>query len=1853
MPNCSHCHADLPIETLEAGGDLVCPSCGRPIDLSEEDGNLSSLAEGSPADATMRLGPEHDSSLAGSSLAESEDADSIFSDDDLSADSSDEATIDSAGLASFDEAEEAGFDATLVYGPRPARDDEDDEDDDLEDDDNEQGILLEEEPEGPSESLDATIDFGRLGTQAEARAEGDATIDPAGLAGLGAAGDLTRMLDDDPAPAEPSDVGEHTTDSAQPMSDPGVAHFDATLPVDSDQPDSADAASGSSVFSDSSLERTELPSGTPEDTSDDATLQFDSDIHSRGAETPDALDITGLDSDDTMPRGPLGEGRASASLKPGESMIVGDESVRLRAFELSEADPTGAKEIDYKIEGEAGKGGMGVVYKARQQSLDRLVAIKQIKSDMGASDSDRNKFVSEAVITGQLEHPNIAPVHDLGLAADGLPFYAMKFVEGEDWEDSIRDKTEEENLAILIQVAQAIAFAHSKSILHRDLKPGNVRLGSFGEVLVMDWGLAARLDDGSEIQPAGTPIYMPPETALEYLDYAKGKVVGGRGVGSSRRRVPAGTYCDIYLLGALLFKIVTGRAPHRGKTTFECLRAAAKNDIIKVRRSNELLDIAYRAMATEPEDRYANALDFIEAIRAYQSHAQSILIAKRATKDLRQAGRLVKSSNADATELYALFSSAQNGYQNALDLWGGNRKATRRLKKARRMFAEAAYANGDYDLALSLLSEPNEEDAELRQSIVASQKSRNARVAWFRTLQYATAASLVLALAFIAYSVVAKLDAISARSEAVAEASKAASAKADADQAKLEATKAEQLAADAAVKAKQETERAAAAQVEAVAATLEATEAKEEAAAAIDEASQAKAQLAIALQEADQATEVAKVESYNAAVSEIRATLSDNGVYAAWKTMSQVDPAVAALGSDSPEWRYLTKAVNWQDEASELVGEDPAQPSRPTRLASSADGQWLVAAATSDGKTTFHAYRAGEEAPIQSWQQVGSVRDVAIDRSGRYVASIGSELRLFDRESGQSIPADSLPKDTACVAFHPTSPELLIGTDSSAIERCLIQGGRVIRLDRDARWHQTRVTAVGYSADGSQRFSADRTGRLVVWRLSDGEWAERKTIAHAGAGSPRITAAALTNEANGRLAYGCDDGSVYERFGWWNAVGDAGEPEGGFAPAEAERLGTSHPAAVTDVAYVDQGSTILSAGGDTLLVRRSPTLASEVAAGLSSIRRERRYHDAAVLACTSGANGVAYSSDERGRVVRWRIDTPPGETTLQPDRGASGVAAVQVAPESDRVVVADMAGFVRTWDDLTRTKDSETAYTGHADHRDLRAWHLAGTPGRLVTVAADNRACVWRIDDGLLERTIELGGRTVVAVDASRRTLFAASDGRPIEGASARAWSIDSGATQDLWDTNARVAAIHPLGEKELTLAVGLRDGQVSLWREGLGTIELVRSSGRPHWRPVNAFAYDTTRRRLYSGDTGGLVAAWDLTTGKKSAERLLSLDASSGPASIASLELAGDKGLFVLLRSAKGLSPNWLGFDLSPVDVDSLTMNGLRDAAFDPASGGLLGLRESGSHHELIAWDEPRGWRSVGTSMGGSMEGLRAASEGWLVWGGGRVQWRPQRGGSHPLATLIVSRPRTEAFVASDLESASAITQIGSVDKWHKNRVATQRRLDVSGDLLASCANDSLHQAYVAVAEGWAGSRIELWDTAKANRLRVLATLPSRPSKLAVGGDLVITLTSNKVFLVPKRGGSLESITIPAEAGRAVSVATSGQPPKVAIATSRGSAFLAERQAGGAWRARPLDQGGVSSVAFTPNGERLLVGVESGRVLMLGLEAVVDGVQKTRPVLSLPGHSNRVTLLNVSPTPEGGRIVSGDASGRVVVRSL
>ena len=164
---------------------------------------------------------------------------------------------------------------------------------------------------------------------------------------------------------------------------------------------------------------------------------------------------------------------------------------------------------------------MGVVYQARQSSMDRLVALKMLKAKPGDKQETRreNQFLQEALITGDLDHPNIVPVHELGSNDDDALFYSMKQVQGTSWREAIDSRSEGENIEILMRVADALAFAHSRGVIHRDVKPENVMLGRFGEVWLMDWGLAYTTSEFEKlvVSPAtrvgGTPVYMAPEGA--------------------------------------------------------------------------------------------------------------------------------------------------------------------------------------------------------------------------------------------------------------------------------------------------------------------------------------------------------------------------------------------------------------------------------------------------------------------------------------------------------------------------------------------------------------------------------------------------------------------------------------------------------------------------------------------------------------------------------------------------------------------------------------------------------------------------------------------------------------------------------------------------------------------------------------------------------------------------------------------------------------------------------------------------------------------------------------------------------------------------------------------------------------------------------------------------------------------------------------------------------------------------------------------------------------------------------------------------------------------------------------------
>ena len=305
----------------------------------------------------------------------------------------------------------------------------------------------------------------------------------------------------------------------------------------------------------------------------------------------------------------------------------------------------------YHLRGEIARGGMGVILKGHDPDLGRDLAFKVLRSDLAGKAGAVQRFVEEAQVGGQLQHPGIIPIHDLGRCADGRPFFAMKLVKGRTLADLLAERSAGGRfgssrgrfLQFFQKVCEAIAYAHSKGVIHRDLKPSNVMVGSFGEVLVMDWGLAkvlprggvadelkasqtngrrpavpveeepteiktARLGSGSETAAGsvmGTPSYMPPEQAGGELDKVDERA-------------------DVFGLGAILCVVLTGDPPYRGETAEAVRLLAVRGQLAdafarldECGADDELTSLCKRCLCPEREGRPRDAGELAAAVGAY------------------------------------------------------------------------------------------------------------------------------------------------------------------------------------------------------------------------------------------------------------------------------------------------------------------------------------------------------------------------------------------------------------------------------------------------------------------------------------------------------------------------------------------------------------------------------------------------------------------------------------------------------------------------------------------------------------------------------------------------------------------------------------------------------------------------------------------------------------------------------------------------------------------------------------------------------------------------------------------------------------------------------------------------------------------------------------------------------------------------------------------------------------------------------------------------------------------------------------------------------------------------------------
>ena len=303
---------------------------------------------------------------------------------------------------------------------------------------------------------------------------------------------------------------------------------------------------------------------------------------------------------------------------------------------------------------ELARGSMGVVKIARDLSLQRLVALKELRPE-GAVPNAAARFLDEARITAQLQHPGIVAVYEIGVdAADERPFFTMQLVEGRTLEailvglragdpDMVRRFSRARLLSLFNQVCMAVAYAHSRGVIHRDLKPANIMLGEFGEVFVMDWGLA-KIVRAEVAHPVvggrpdedvfrtrvgditGTPSYMSPEQAMGLVDALSERT-------------------DIYSLGAILYEILAGRPPFVGETAQAILRQVRAQDPVPVAEAAPGAEVAphldavvMRCLQRDPNDRFASAKELRDEVEA------SMLGSRTSIRRVQGAGRTLREA---------------------------------------------------------------------------------------------------------------------------------------------------------------------------------------------------------------------------------------------------------------------------------------------------------------------------------------------------------------------------------------------------------------------------------------------------------------------------------------------------------------------------------------------------------------------------------------------------------------------------------------------------------------------------------------------------------------------------------------------------------------------------------------------------------------------------------------------------------------------------------------------------------------------------------------------------------------------------------------------------------------------------------------------------------------------------------------------------------------------------------------------------------------------------------------------------------------------------------------------------------
>lgn len=778
---------------------------------------------------------------------------------------------------------------------------------------------------------------------------------------------------------------------------------------------------------------------------------------------------------------------------------------------------------DFKLVKVLGEGGMGVVYVAKQQSLGREVVFKTLKpmpdaqaSKLKASGTFNSvikhrtdMFLSEAVVTADLFHPNIVPIYELAEAPDGSLFYTMKWVRGDGWHKRIKDMSLEENLEVLMKVSDAMAFAHSRHIVNRDLKPENVMLGGYGETIVLDWGLALPFGEGKGRLPlattaglgSGTPAYMPPELITGPLN-------------------KIGPACDIYLLGAMLFEAVTGLPPHDFSSQSKTMSAGAKmgeirrvvveNIIRETEHSGELIDIAKKAMATKPEDRYPTVVEFQNAIREYQKHAASRTLVERAKEFTTVATPVTAEAKPAADAPVIGYSNYQNAlalFNESLREWPGNQNAREGLSETQLQFAKLALTKGDFDLGLSVLDTNADSHTETRTQLVKAREEREGRVRVMKFLKIAAAVLIVAVFGLLAVAARFQFNLQAAQQALIA--ADEAKAKAEKDKADAEvAMKAAELATE---KAKKDLDAANIAKADAEekliaakAATEKANDATKAANAKLEVAKKDTEKALIAFNEANAAKEKADLAKKDAEAAALAAGIAKAkaekeqekasylaGLASANRFVQEGNYKEARKKLEDLKGKYKERCKEeWEQLWNTVNAPQAVSLSKPVEsIGLSRDGRKLIAGDSAGNIVVWSVDESGKllEEPLRRLEFGSRQRVVTMSPDGNSVAAAGDNGKILVWTlAGDQPPVELKGHDSAVntLKFSDDGKRLVSGGDDRTVKLWSIADARVLVSQKV----MYSVQCVDWSRDGKflvagTSSAGDSSGVAYAWEV--------------------------------------------------------------------------------------------------------------------------------------------------------------------------------------------------------------------------------------------------------------------------------------------------------------------------------------------------------------------------------------------------------------------------------------------------------------------------------------------------------------------------------------------------------------------------------------------------------------------------------------------------------------------------------------------------------------------------------------------------------------------------------------------------